>query len=121
MKPSRPREERQFEQAQRGLGALRLLEDEFVMAWFSAEHERFVRDMAQAELFGDLKPKFLFGMVLKGELSERAYGLILQRQKRQGLIDDRAFDRDIEVHHAVLVRAGPGAAGQEQGQACGFE
>lgn len=55
MKPSRPREERQFEQAQRGLGALRLLEDEFVMAWFSAEHERFVREMLSAELADDIK------------------------------------------------------------------
>lgn len=63
-------------------------------ATISLEKQRsqFVKDMVQAELFGHLKPKFLFNMAHQGELSERAYGLILQRQLRDGRIDDRAFD-----------------------------
>lgn len=52
----------------------------------------YVRDQLQAELFGDLKPNFLFRLVNAGEISERAYTLALKKQLREKRIDQQAFD-----------------------------
>lgn len=52
----------------------------------------YVRDHLQAELFGDLKPRFLNRLVNEGQISERAYTLILKKQLREKRIDDQAFN-----------------------------
>lgn len=49
MKPSRSKEDRQFDQIQRGLAARRLIEDDVVLAWFDAEHARVVQTMISAK------------------------------------------------------------------------
>lgn len=49
MKPSRPKEDRQFDQIQRGLAARRLMEDDVVLGWFDAERTRHVETMIAAK------------------------------------------------------------------------
>lgn len=53
MKPSRSKEDRQFDQIQRGLAARRLIEDDVVLAWFEAEHSRHVETMISAAVDDD--------------------------------------------------------------------
>lgn len=55
MKPSRPKEERIFDQSQRGLAAQRIKDDDLIQAWFDAEHARLVTAMLQAEIADDQK------------------------------------------------------------------
>ena len=52
---ARPKEQRQQDQAKRGIGALRLLEDDLVKTWFEAEHTRLVEEMLRAEIADDPK------------------------------------------------------------------
>lgn len=55
MKVSRPREDREFDQAQRALAAQRLKDDELVQAWFDREQEKLTRDMLSTEISEDEK------------------------------------------------------------------
>jgi hypothetical protein len=59
----------------------------------------FVRDMAQAELFRDMKPRQLFGMVSEGKLSERAYASILKKKVSTGELSpsDREIWKNVHV------------------------
>lgn len=53
MRPSR--ENREFDQAQRGLAAKRILEDELIQAWFDTEEQRLTREMLETEIAEDEK------------------------------------------------------------------
>ena len=55
MKAVTSKEDRTFDQAQRGIGAQRLLDDELVKAWFESEHKRLVSEMLGAEIADDQK------------------------------------------------------------------
>jgi hypothetical protein len=53
MKPSRPKEQRQQEQIDRGLAAGRLIEDQVVIDWFGREERRLVEAMVSAPVDDD--------------------------------------------------------------------
>ena len=53
MKPSRPKEEREQDQINRGLAAERLISDDVVTAWFADEERRLIADMLTADLSDD--------------------------------------------------------------------
>lgn len=53
MKPSRPKEQRLYDQVQRGLAAERLVGDEVVIAWFESERARLTTKMLEADIGDD--------------------------------------------------------------------
>jgi hypothetical protein len=55
MKPSRPKEEREADQIDRGLAADRLITDEVVIQWFASEERRLVSEMLSAAIADDAK------------------------------------------------------------------
>jgi len=53
VKPSRPKEERDADQIERGIAAARLIEDPVVIGFFDAERKRLVEEMITAPIADD--------------------------------------------------------------------
>lgn len=53
MRPSRPKEDRLFDQVERGLAADRLITDDEVLNWFASEEARLTENMLQADVMAD--------------------------------------------------------------------